>query len=109
MQPDPKETLREHQPAHARPRPVTRPQPIPPSSRISLVDDTPACPYFPPCCWMVRRGGRSHLSRPLRFIRGQGLGIPHKSGSVCHIGKPIPPSSRISLVAETPACPYFPP
>jgi hypothetical protein len=56
VQPDPKGTLREHQPGHARPRPVTRPQPIPPSSGISLVDATRGCPSFPRRCSMVRRG-----------------------------------------------------
>jgi hypothetical protein len=49
-------TLREHQPGHARPRPVTRPQPIPPTFAISLVAATRACSLFPPRRSMVRRG-----------------------------------------------------
>ena len=48
-------TLREHQPGHGRPRPITRPQSIPPSSGTSLVDVTRACPRLPPRCSMVRR------------------------------------------------------
>jgi hypothetical protein len=55
-QPDQKGTLREHQPGYARPRRVTRPQPIPPTSGISLAYATRACPRFPPRCSMVRRG-----------------------------------------------------
>ena len=48
--------MREHQSGHARPSRVTRPQQIPPTSGISLVDATRACPRLPPCCSMVRRG-----------------------------------------------------
>jgi hypothetical protein len=54
--PDNEGTLREHQHGHGRPRPVTRPRSIPPTSGSSLVCVGHACPPFPPRCSMVRRG-----------------------------------------------------
>jgi hypothetical protein len=55
-QPDPKGTLREHQPGHWRARAVTDLRPIPSSSAAFVPAASRTCPRFPPRCSMVRRG-----------------------------------------------------
>jgi hypothetical protein len=58
-------TLREPHRGHARPRAAIRRPRIPSACRILVPAASRACPRFPPCCSMVRRG--------LRFESGRGL------------------------------------
>jgi len=71
----------------ARPRRVTRPQPIPATSGISLVDATRVFPRFPPRCSMVRRVSGSSPEEGLKFLQiGTFCRRPRRSADGRHRG-----------------------
>jgi hypothetical protein len=67
-------TVREYARGHARPRSVSRPWGFPAFCGIFVGVASPACPRFPTCCSMVRRGSTVRVrQRALQKARKPGL------------------------------------